>query len=192
MWKRSSPNNGGGGGKKRLWNAARQLFSGVGVGLYNIWPRISREMRCPCPENALSQNVRSEKLQNKSFPNFQIFIPNSVPNLLRFSQNSFSFCASFHGRRRPEKNHQKSPPFINAKLPRKFEEKIHKILGRAGQLTKCRENEAGTAKTRLFLMRDDSHKMALRETPSLASRQCLVEGFLGRCVPRLFLTYDFP
>ena len=42
------------------------------------------------------------------------------PNFLR------SFCASFRGKRRPEKIHQKSPSFFSAKVPGKFEEKIYK------------------------------------------------------------------
>ena len=66
--------------------------------------------------------VRSEKLQNKSSLNFSIFRPEFCPefwpNFLR------SFRASFRGKRRPEKIHQKSLAFFNAKSPGKFEEKI--------------------------------------------------------------------
>ena len=74
--------------------------------------------------------VRSEKLQNESFPNFSIFRPEFCPEFFpEFSPNFLrSFRASFCGRRRPEKIHQKSPPFFNAKFPGKFEEKIHKIF----------------------------------------------------------------
>ena len=52
---------------------------------------------------------------------FRNFVPNFAP---KFSP----FRASFCGRRRPEKNHQKSPPFLNAKFPGKHEKSIHKIL----------------------------------------------------------------
>ena len=62
------------------------------------------------------QSLRSGRLQNESFPNFfRIFVPNFAPNFSRI------FLASFRGRRRPEKIHQKSPPFFNAKFPGKHE-----------------------------------------------------------------------
>ena len=74
----------------------------------------------------LKHYFRSEKLQNESFPNFSIFHPEFCPEFcLNFLR---SFRASFCGRRRPEKIHQKSPPFFNAKFPGKFEEKIHNIF----------------------------------------------------------------
>ena len=60
------------------------------------------------------------KVTTECFPKFS-------PNFLR------SFRASFCGRRRPEKIHQKSPPFFNAKFPGKFEENIHKIVLESGQ-----------------------------------------------------------
>ena len=74
--------------------------------------------------------VRSEKLQNESFPNFSSFRPEFCPEFCsEFSPNfSRTFRASFRGRRRPEKIHQKSPPFFNAKFPGKHEKNIHKIL----------------------------------------------------------------
>ena len=74
--------------------------------------------------------VRSEKLQNESFPNFSNFRPESCPEFRsEFSPNfSRTFRASFRGRRRPEKIYQKSPPFFNAKFPGKHEKNIHKIL----------------------------------------------------------------
>ena len=74
--------------------------------------------------------VRSGKLQNESFPNFSIFRPEFCPGFCsEFSPNfSRTFRASFRGRRRPEKIHQKSPPFFNAKFPGKHEKNIHKIL----------------------------------------------------------------
>ena len=78
---------------------------------------------------------RSEKLQNESFPNFSIFRPEFCPEFCsEFSPNFLrSFRASFCGRWRPEKIHQKSPPFFNAKSPGKFEEKIHKMFLESGQ-----------------------------------------------------------
>ena len=73
---------------------------------------------------------RSGKLQNESFPNFSIFRPEFCPEFCsEFSPNfSRTFRASFRGRQRPEKIHQKSPPFFNAKFPGKHEKNIHKIL----------------------------------------------------------------
>ena len=73
---------------------------------------------------------RSGKLQNKSFPNFSNFRPEFCPEFCsEFSLNfSGTFHASFRGRRRPEKIHQKSPPFFNAKFPGKHGKSIHKIL----------------------------------------------------------------
>ena len=57
---------------------------------------------------------------------FRIFVPN-FPR---------SFRASFRGKRRPEKNHQKSPPFFNAKFPGKHEENIHKMFLESRQSNK--------------------------------------------------------
>ena len=53
---------------------------------------------------------------------FRTFVPNFAPIFSR------TFRASFRGRRRPEKIHQKNPPFFNAKFPGKHEKNIHKIL----------------------------------------------------------------
>ena len=74
--------------------------------------------------------VGSEKLQNESSPNFSNFRPEFCPEFCsEFSPNfSRTFRASFCGRRRPEKIHQKYPPFFNAKLPGKHEKIIHKVL----------------------------------------------------------------
>ena len=79
--------------------------------------------------------IRSEKLQNESFPNFSNFYPEFCPEFCsEFSPNILrSFRASFRGRRWPEKIHQKSLPFFNAKFPGKFEEKIHKNFLESGQ-----------------------------------------------------------
>ena len=74
--------------------------------------------------------VRSGKLQNESFPNVSNFRPEFCPEFCsEFSPNfSRSFRASLRGRRIPEKIHQKSPPFFNAKFPGKHGKNIHKIL----------------------------------------------------------------
>ena len=78
----------------------------------------------------LSGFVRSGKSQNESFPNFSNFRPEFCPEFCSefFPNFSRTFRASFRGRRRPEKIHQKSPPFFNAKFPGKHEKNIHKIL----------------------------------------------------------------
>ena len=75
-------------------------------------------------------SFRSGKLQSESFPNFSIFRPEFCPEFCSEFSPNFSriFRASFRGRRRPEKIHQKSPPFFNAKFPGKYEKNIHKIL----------------------------------------------------------------
>ena len=74
--------------------------------------------------------VRSEKSQNESSPNFSNFCPEFCPEFLsEFPPNfSRSFRASFRGKRRPEKIHQKSPPFFNAKFPGNHEKNIHKMF----------------------------------------------------------------
>ena len=75
--------------------------------------------------------IRSEKLQNINSPNFSKFRPEFCseysPNVLR------SLRASFRGQWRPEKIHQKSPPFFNATFPGKLEEKNHKSFLDSGQ-----------------------------------------------------------
>ena len=74
--------------------------------------------------------VRSGKLQNESFPNFSNFHPEFCPEFCSEFSPNFSriFRASFRGRRRPEKIHQKSLRFFNAKFPGKHDKNIHKIL----------------------------------------------------------------
>ena len=76
------------------------------------------------------ETVRSEKLQNESSPNFSNFRPGFSPEFSsEFSRNFSSiFRSSFRGKRRPEKIHQKSPPFFNAKFPGKHEKNIHKMF----------------------------------------------------------------
>ena len=66
------------------------------------------------------------------------YLPEFCPEFcFEFCPNLWmSFRASFHGKRRPQKNHKKKPPFFNAKFPGRFEEKIHtKIFWRAGKVT---------------------------------------------------------
>ena len=74
--------------------------------------------------------VRSEKWQNESSPNFPNFCPEFPPEFCsEFSPNfSRSFRALFPRKQRPEKIHQKSPPFFNAKFPGNYEKIIHKIF----------------------------------------------------------------
>ena len=78
----------------------------------------------------------SEKWQNESSPNFSNFCPEFPPEFCsEFSPNfSRSFRALFPRKRRPEKIHQKSPPFFNAKFPGNYEKNIHKMFLRASNL----------------------------------------------------------
>ena len=73
---------------------------------------------------------RSGKLQSESSSNFSNFCPEFCPEFLsEFSPNFLkSFRASFCGKRKPEKIHQKSLPFFNAKFPGKHEKNIHKMF----------------------------------------------------------------
>ena len=84
------------------------------------------------------KNLRSEKLQNENAPNFSNSCPEFCPEFCSEFSPKFLriFRASFRGKRRPEKIHQKSPPFFNAKFPGKFEEKIHKSFLESGQSKK--------------------------------------------------------
>ena len=87
-----------------------------------------------------SQIVRSEKLQNESFPNFLNFRPEFCPEFCsEFSPNfSRSFRASFRGKRRPDFFFQKSPAFFNAKSPSKpAKKKSTKVFWGAGKVTNC-------------------------------------------------------
>ena len=86
-----------------------------------------------------STSIRSEKLQNESFPNFSNFRPEFCPEFCSefFPNFSRTFRASFRGRRRPEKIHQKSQPFFNVKFPGKHEKNIHKILLESRQSNTC-------------------------------------------------------
>ena len=73
--------------------------------------------------------VRSGVAERK-FPEFFEFSSRILPRILLriFPKFLRTFRASFRGRRRPEKIHQKSPAFFNAKFPGKHEKNIHKIL----------------------------------------------------------------
>ena len=73
----------------------------------------------------IAQNIRSEKWQNESSPNFSNFCPEFPPEFCsEFSPKILrNFRASFPRKRRPEKIHQKSPPFFNAKFPGEYEKK---------------------------------------------------------------------
>ena len=76
----------------------------------------------PAVLKILRRFIRSEKLQNESSPNFFEFSSRILPRiLLRIFLRSFR--ASFRGKRRPDKIHQKSPPFFNVKFPGKLERK---------------------------------------------------------------------
>ena len=99
--------------------------------------------------NSLGQ----KSCRTKSSPNFSDFRPELCPEFcFEFSPNFLrSFRASFRGKRRPEKIHQKSPPFLNVKFPGRFEEKIHKSL-----------LESGRCKTQHFL--DPKHHLFLSST----------------------------
>ena len=80
--------------------------------------------------------LRSEKMQNKSFPKFSNFRPQFCPEFCSEFASNFlrSFCASLCGRRRPEKFQHNSPPFFNAKFTGKFEEKSTKVFWRLGKV----------------------------------------------------------
>ena len=47
------------------------------------------------------------------------------------------FRASFRGKRRPDKIHQKSPAIFNAKFPGKLKKKSTKVFSRAGKVSFC-------------------------------------------------------
>ena len=74
----------------------------------------------------LGQESRSPKVPRI----FRIFVPNFAPNFSpNFPRISWGvFVLHFVGKRRPEKIHQKSPPFFNAKFPGKYEKNIHKMF----------------------------------------------------------------
>ena len=70
---------------------------------------------------------------------FRIFSTNFAAEFCSEFSPDFlrSFRASFRGKRRPEKIHQKSPPFSNAKFPGKFRRKnFTEVFWRAGKVEK--------------------------------------------------------
>ena len=141
----------------------------------------------------LVKQIRSEKLQNESFPNFSNFRPEFCPEFCsEFSPNfSRTFRASFCGRRRPEKIHQKSPPFFNAKFPGKHEKNIHKILLESRQTkkkTKKKKQIKISFSTRGFSMRGHMRGGALSlesqvTTLMFSNSQCRVHEILWERLP---------
>ena len=83
------------------------------------------------------RSFRSEKLQDKSSPNFSNVCPGFCPEFGSEFSPIFSriFRASFCGKRRPERIHQKSPPFFNAKFPGGNEKIFTTVFWRAGKVT---------------------------------------------------------
>ena len=83
------------------------------------------------PSDFFCQIVRSEKSQNESSPNFSNFCPEFLPriSLRNFPEFFEEFSCFVSWERRPEKIHQKSPPFFNAKFPGKYENNIHNFSG---------------------------------------------------------------
>ena len=71
----------------------------------------------------------------------------SSRTLLRIFPNySRSFRASFRGRRRPEKIHQKSPPFFNANPQANPKKKSTKVFWRAGKVILSQRKVTGRHK----------------------------------------------
>ena len=108
--------------------------------------------------------VGLEKSQNESSPNFSNFCPEFCPEFLsEFSPNFLrSFRASFRGTRRPEKIHQKSPPFFNAKFPGKHEKNIHKILLESRQ---SNDNHGSSGSDSAFVFWEDMVPVVLVPVP---------------------------
>ena len=79
---------------------------------------------------------RSGNLQNESFPNFSNFRPEFCPE---FASNfPRIFRASFRGRRRPEKIHQKNPRHFSMQNSQANTKKIvTKFFWRAGKVKKA-------------------------------------------------------
>ena len=78
------------------------------------------------PQSLFSgQNLRSEKLQNESSPNFSNFRPEFCPEFCsEFSPNfSRSFCALFRGGTETRKNSPKIPVFFQCQIPRQTRKK---------------------------------------------------------------------
>ena len=79
----------------------------------------------PISWGKIYRKCQVRKVAERKFPEFFEFLSRILSRiLLRICLRSFG--ASFRGKRRPEKIHQKSPAFFKVKFPGKFAEKIHK------------------------------------------------------------------
>ena len=85
----------------------------------------------PCdPSSAAVNIVRSEKLQNESFPNFRISHPNLSPNLVRILPEIFQDFSCFVScETETRKIHQKSPPFSMPIPQAKWKKSSQKFSG---------------------------------------------------------------
>ena len=81
------------------------------------------------------EQLRSEKLQNESSPNFSSFCPELCPEFFE----EFSCFVLWETETR--KIHQKSPPVFNGKSLGKFEEIIHKSFLESGQSNNNNNNK---------------------------------------------------
>ena len=109
-------------------------------------------------------------------PEFFELLSRILPRILlrNFPEFSRIFRASFRGKRRPEKIHQKSPPFFNAKFPGKHEKICTNIFWRAGKVKRCVYVFFGS-----FLMGEKKHT---NKTPPKIPRQSR-QIFLGNKIP---------
>ena len=106
---------------------------------------------CLPPFSTCPMNIRSEKSQNKSSPNFSNFCPGFCPEFLsEFSPNFFSCFVLWEWR--SEKTHQKFPPFFNEKFPGKYEEIFTNILWRGGKVTEHCEQKTLENKEHIILV----------------------------------------
>ena len=136
-------------------------------------------------------NVRSEKSQNESFPNFSNPRPEFCPE---FSPNfSRTFRASFHGRRRPEKFTKNPPPFFNAKSPGKCEKNIHNFFfGEVQEATNASTRRRNLTKLigEVAALRVSALRVSSKEVQSLLERSG--ELLLGVVLPHLPVVEKFP
>ena len=96
-----------------------RVLQEIGV-LREVLPGCSKECSRECPMWGISKVAVSAE---RKFPEFfRIFCPEFCPEVCsEFSPNfarSFLALMIIRGKRRPQKIHQKSPPFFNAKIPR--------------------------------------------------------------------------
>ena len=86
--------------------------------------------------------VRSEKLQNESFPNVRIFFPNFALNFAPdFPQIFKEFSCFVSWETETRKIHLKSPPFYHCKTPREVRRKIHKTFLESEQSKIMKNND---------------------------------------------------